>query len=208
MTSSATCQAIVLKTYDCGEADRLCILLSDMYGRIAVRAKAVRKIESKWGSSVQSFQHLTVDLSEHSSGWYLQSALCVDSFSTLRSDLRKFVMAGRGAELLLHFLHDTEPSERIFSLAREYFEECHAGAPDLLFPTFQMMLLDELGLLPAFERDGTALSSYLRADASLSERSRMALGKGELEKVRALCDALLREHLSFPMRSGKVALAL
>ena len=124
-----TCEALVLKTYDIGDADRLCVLLTDTDGRLAVRAKGVRKLGSKWGSAMQSFQYLKVDLAEHSSGFYLRSAQCLSSFSRIRRDLEKFVLASRGSELLLHFLHDTEPSERIFALAREYFalcDECHA----------------------------------------------------------------------------------
>ena len=37
------CEALVLKTYDIGDADRLCILLTNTRGRIAVVAKGVRK---------------------------------------------------------------------------------------------------------------------------------------------------------------------
>ena len=205
MARTETCEAITLKTYDIGEADRLCIFLTNTHGRIAVRAKGVRKLTSKWGSSVQSFQHLTLDLAEHSSGYYLRSATCIESFPSLRTDLQKFSIAARGAELLLHFLHDTEPSDAIFALAREYFEQCDAALNDLLFPTFQLMLLKELGLLPTYKSDDAALTSYLNSTASLSDRLHAKLSLEEQKKLTRVCDALLADHLSFPLKSTKTA---
>lgn len=203
MARTETCEAITLKTYDIGEADRLCIFLTDTHGRIAVSAKGIRKLTSRWGSSVQSFQHLTLDLAEHSSGYYLRSATCIASFPTLRCDLQKFSVASRGAELLLHFLHDTEPSDQIFSLSREYFEQCDAELHELTLPTFKIMLLKELGLLPAYEKDGTQLSSYINSTARFSERLGMELSTGEQKKLMQLCDEYLRDHLSFPLKSAR-----
>jgi len=208
MARTETCEAITLKTYDIGEADRLCIFLSDAHGRIAVRAKGVRKLTSKWGSSVQSFQHLTLDLAEHSSGYYLRSAICINPFPNIRADLRKFSVASRGAELLLHFLHDTEPSPEIFALTQEYFCCCNQDAGALLFPAFQLSLLLHLGLLPSFQQEtafSPELRSYLCAGHSLSVRVKMKLSESDQQSLHALCDELLRDHLSFPMKSMGVA---
>jgi DNA repair protein RecO (recombination protein O) len=201
-----TSEALVLKTYDIGDADRFCILLTESQGRLAVCAKGVRKLTSKWGSAIQSFQHIKVDLAEHSSGMYLRSAECLSSFSSIRTDVRRFTLASRGAELLMHFLHDTEPSPSIFLLAREYFEQCDAvESGPLLFSTFQMMFLKELGLLPAYDQDGSAFSSYLNSDEPLGQRSKMQLSPEDQRKAQKLCDELLQDHLSFPLKSSKVA---
>lgn len=176
-----TTEALVLKTYDVGDADRFCILLTRSQGRVAVIAKGVRKLQSKLSGATQSFQHLQVDLAEHSSGNYLRSAKCISSFDGIRQNTQKFVMASRGAELLLHFLHDTDPVPSIFELAREYFSECDRGVNDLIFPTFQLRLMKELGLLP--------------------EGSLDVLNSGDHRKIYCFCDEVLREHLSFPLKS-------
>lgn len=200
-----TSEALVLKTYDIGDADRFCILLTESNGRLAVCAKGVRKLSSKWGSAIQSFQHIRVDLAEHSSGMYLRSAECLSSFSSIRTDVRRFTLASKGAELLMHFLHDTEPSPSIFSLAREYFEECDQQLNTLLFPTFQMMFLKELGLLPMYQRDDSPFSAYLNSDEPLGQRSKMLLSSEDQRKAQKLCDELLQDHLSFPLKSSKLA---
>lgn len=183
MSRVNTTEALVLKTYDVGDADRFCILLTKSKGRVAVMAKGVRKLQSRLSGAMQSFQHLQVDLAEHSSGMYLRSAKCISSFGGIRQDTAKFVMASRGAELLLHFLHDTDTAPSIFELARQYFSECDGGVAGLLLPTFQLKLMKELGLLP--------------------ERSLAILNSGDTQKISCFCDEVLREHLSFPMRSDQ-----
>ena len=183
MSRVNTTEALVLKTYDVGDADRFCVFLTKSQGRVAVMAKGVRKLQSKLSGATQSFQHLQVDLAEHSSGAYLRSAKCISSFDGIRQNTEKFVMASRGAELLLNFLHDTDPAPSIFELALQYFSECDGGVEDLLFPTFQLKLMKELGLLP--------------------ERSLAILDSGDHRKISCFCDEVLREHLSFPLKSDR-----
>lgn len=248
MSRIHTTEALVLKAYDVGDADRFCILLTESNGRVTAIAKGVRKLGSRLAGSVQSFQHLRVDLAEHSSGFYLQSAECLASFDHIRLDLPRFFLASRAAELLLHFLHDTEPQSSIFTLAREFFEECDTKGNDVLFSTFQLILLEELGFLPSFsaelrhaeqapQRASTPLDlrsrsaqhdvsgavskhlarvslpspllcSYLLSKESFLKRSSMNLSVEDQKQVRILCDTLLQDHLSFPMKSNRVISAV
>ena len=201
--------AIVLKTYDIGDADRFCVLLTDGMGRITACAKGVRKPKSKWSGMIQSFQHLQIELSEHSSGFYLRSAECINSFPSLRSNVQKFALASHGAELLLQFLHDSEPSEKIFAIACDFFAMVDQEPSKILFSTFQLMLMKELGLLPSFAEDGKsrsdALQKYLTSNGSLQERIQMELSDADRRELTKICDVLIREQLSFPLKSGCVS---
>ena len=204
MTKIRTTEALLLKSYDVGDADQFCILLTKTDGRVTVIAKGARKAQSKFGGAMQSFQHLLVDLAEHSSGFYVRSAQCMNSFDHIRSDLQRFAAASRGAELLLHCLHDTEQQESIFTLAQEFFLECDRGGIEFLFPTFQLALLKELGLFPSFA--GAACSSlfheYVAARSTLKDRMIMPLPESDRRKLSLLCDELLREHLSLPLKAS------
>lgn len=208
MPRTRTTEALVLKAYDTGDADRFCILLTESDGRVTAVAKGARKSGSRLGGSLQSFQHLRVDLAEHSSGFYLQSAQCIASFDHIRTDLPRFLLASRAAELLLHFLHDTEEQSSIFALARDFFGACDRRGDDIFFATFQMILFRELGLLQSFEDDdyAPAVYAYLTSSAPFPERSILPLSAEERRIVQKLCDTLLQDHLSFPMRSARVAL--
>ncbi|HLC75645.1 MAG TPA: DNA repair protein RecO [Candidatus Peribacterales bacterium] len=203
MSRIRTTDALVLKAYDIGDADRFCVLLTKTDGRMTAIAKGSRKAQSKLAGALQSFRHLRVDLAEHSSGFYVRSAQCVESFDSIRSDLRCFSLANRGAELLLHFLHDTQPQESIFTLALDFFAECHSGATEILLPTFQVMLFKELGLLPSFvdASHSPAFYAYVTAPCSFKDRAAMQLDDTEKQTLFRVCDSLLCDHLSYPLKA-------
>lgn len=209
MARIITSEALVLKMYDVRDADKFCILLTAARGRMAVTAKSARKSGSRLGASLQSFQCLRADVAEHSSGMYLRSAQCIETFDAIRRDPARFLLASRGAELLLHFLHDTEPLPAIYALAREYFALCAASPNDLLFPAFQIMLLKELGLLPAFDdgRHNFSLRAFLASRETLTMRINTSLDSCDHRKLTDLCDSLLYDHISFPLRSTGVVVA-
>jgi DNA repair protein RecO (recombination protein O) len=58
-------EAVVLRTQKLGEADRIVTLLTRRHGRVRAVAKGVRRTGSKFGSRVEPFMH--VDLQLHSS---------------------------------------------------------------------------------------------------------------------------------------------
>ena len=52
MPQSQTYEALILQSHDVGEADRFLILFTRERGRLAARARAVRKPKSKMGGSL------------------------------------------------------------------------------------------------------------------------------------------------------------
>jgi DNA repair protein RecO (recombination protein O) len=216
-----THEAIVLKTYDTGDADRFCILLTPAAGRIVVCAKGARKPGSRFGSAMQSFQHLAVDLAEHSSGFYMRSAQCRHAFPRLRSDIDGFLLATQGCDLLLRFLHESESCDTIFSLTLGYLRCLEEESSSRTYAVFLLFLLRELGLLPAF--DGSAhdyplrhysgsiprsLLPLLSCGAPLEEAVKTVLSPQDEACLIRLCDALIRENLPSPLRSESVAYSM
>jgi DNA repair protein RecO (recombination protein O) len=59
-------EAVVLRTQKLGEADRIVTLLTRRHGRVRAVAKGVRRTGSRFGSRVEPFMH--VDLQLHGSG--------------------------------------------------------------------------------------------------------------------------------------------
>jgi len=52
--------AVVLRTHNLGEADRIVTLLSQNHGKFRAVAKGVRKTKSKYGSRLEPFMHIDV----------------------------------------------------------------------------------------------------------------------------------------------------
>ena len=57
-------QAVVLRTHQLGEADRIITLLSRQHGKIRAVARGVRRSSSKFGSRLEPFNHIDVQFAE------------------------------------------------------------------------------------------------------------------------------------------------
>jgi DNA repair protein RecO (recombination protein O) len=57
-------EAIVLRTHKLGEADRIITLLTRHHGRVRAVAKGVRRTTSRWGSRLEPFTHVDLQLAE------------------------------------------------------------------------------------------------------------------------------------------------
>jgi len=57
-------QAVVLRTHQLGEADRIITLLTRTHGKIRAVAKGVRKTSSKFGGRLEPFQHIDIQFAE------------------------------------------------------------------------------------------------------------------------------------------------
>lgn len=55
-------EAIVLRTHKLGEADRIVTLLTRQHGRVRAVAKGVRRTTSRWGSRLEPFTHVDLQL--------------------------------------------------------------------------------------------------------------------------------------------------
>lgn len=57
-------EAVVLRTHKLGEADRIITLLTRDHGRVRAVAKGVRRTSSRWGSRLEPFSHVDLQLAE------------------------------------------------------------------------------------------------------------------------------------------------
>lgn len=56
--------AVVLRTYQLGEADRIISLFTRTHGKVRAVAKGVRRTSSKFGARLEPFSHIDVQLAE------------------------------------------------------------------------------------------------------------------------------------------------
>lgn len=57
-------EAIVLRTHKLGEADRIITLLTRQHGRVRAVARGVRRTTSRWGSRLEPFTHVDLQLAD------------------------------------------------------------------------------------------------------------------------------------------------
>lgn len=77
-------EAVVLRTHDLGEVDRIITMLSRTHGRIRGVANGVRRSRSRFGARLEPFGHVDIQLYE---GRSLDTVTQVESFRSYGADL-------------------------------------------------------------------------------------------------------------------------
>ena len=74
-------EAVVLRTQKLGEADRIITLLTRSSGRVRAVAKGVRRTSSRFGSRLEPFTHVDLQLAEGRSLDVITQAVTLDPFA-------------------------------------------------------------------------------------------------------------------------------
>ena len=74
-------EGIVLRTHKLGEADRIITLLTRQRGKVRAVAKGVRRTTSRWGSRLEPFTHVDLQLAEGRSLDVITQAETLDPFN-------------------------------------------------------------------------------------------------------------------------------
>jgi len=77
-------EAVVLRTHDLGEVDRIITLISRTHGRIRGVAKGVRRSKSRFGARLEPFGHVDIQLYE---GRSLDTVTQVESLRSYGADM-------------------------------------------------------------------------------------------------------------------------
>ncbi|MBI1812451.1 DNA repair protein RecO [Candidatus Peregrinibacteria bacterium] len=207
MPHSFPFRAIVLKTYDVGEADRYCILFTRERGRLSARASGARRLQSRLGAMLLPFQQVTVQLKESSAGFIVAGVLPSGETLERFARLRAFADAEQGTELLLSLLHEEEPLPEIFDATSTFLHSCGTAPHQVL--AFTLRLLSLLGLLPGQKE----LRNFLDPspiESRFMEAALRGISLSFLEnpkRLDRLCAFLLEDQLKSPLRAGKVVLS-
>lgn len=163
MTRTILDEALVLKAYDVGEADRLCILLTKDHGKIAARARGVRKMKSRFGGSILPLQKITVELNKGSSGYHVSTANCIATNDGCRQSMDAYIQCLMAVTMLSKALPDEEPVPDIFTLTDAFLTHC-AGSPHHFFASFALRFLSIQGLLPSMTHSVRTHKTFTATD--------------------------------------------
>lgn len=103
-------QAINLKSYNLGEADKIFIMYSREHGIIRCVAKGVKKPGSKLGGRMQVFSTNNLMLAKGRNLDIVCQAESIETFSKISTDLSKLSYAFYCVELINHFGTDNDPN--------------------------------------------------------------------------------------------------
>lgn len=110
-------EAVVLRTFKSGEADRVVVLWTRRLGKVRVLAKGVRKTTSRMGGSLETLAHVTVDLVKTRGEFYVaRHVQHRERLATLRSSYSRISAGYAVVEAVDAIPSDGVPDEEIFDL--------------------------------------------------------------------------------------------
>ncbi|MFN0154352.1 MAG: DNA repair protein RecO [Gaiella sp.] len=157
MSPTTTTEAVVLRSFRYGEADRVLHLYTADRGRVGAIAKGVRKTKSRLGGRLEPFSH--VELVLHRGRGELATvtgASLVHSHDRIRSDGYRIAVGTLGLEAMLRLFTEEEKNDRAFLALTRFLDALDTAVPgsaprpvyDPLVLSFQLKLLWLSGYLP------------------------------------------------------------
>jgi DNA repair protein RecO (recombination protein O) len=153
-------EAVVLRSFRFGEADRVLHLYTLDRGRIGAIAKGVRKTKSRFGARLEPFSHVELVLHEGSGELHtVTGASLIEAHRPAREDRYRLSVGLVGAEAMLRLFVEQERNEKAFEAFTRFLGALDAipeglrgrAAVDSLALGFQLKLLWLSGYLPHLE---------------------------------------------------------
>jgi len=150
--------ALLLRSVDYGDADRVVTLLTQRFGKSAFIARAARRSKKRFGSALQPLALLSVQIGRgRGSLDVLQRAEVARPFPRLLSDLGRMQAGFSALELLRELSPEHEPDPAVFTTAVAVLSALDAAQgdePERLLLCFEARLLALCGLAPRLDRCG------------------------------------------------------
>jgi DNA repair protein RecO (recombination protein O) len=147
--------AVVVRTVDYGEADRIVTLLTRAHGKLQAIARGARKSHKRFGAALSLFGVGEATLSERPGAELatLESFDGARGFPHLLLDMAKVAHGGYACELVRELLPPRQPEPELFDLLVSFLallDEQPARAETLR--VLELRVLEAVGLRPEVER--------------------------------------------------------
>jgi DNA repair protein RecO (recombination protein O) len=154
MKTNHKSKAILLRSLDYGESDRIVTFFTDEYGKIKGIAKGARRSKRRFANALESFSSALIVFSrKRNEGLALIEACDVaEYYPRIRMDLNKMLMAAYFIELVDQFTLEGKKHEEIFDLLTECLDLLERDTLSESFARiFEIRLLKLLGYEPLME---------------------------------------------------------
>jgi DNA repair protein RecO (recombination protein O) len=165
MTAAAKLTAIVLRTVDYGEADRVVTLFSRERGKVSAFARGARASRRRFGGALEPFTLVRAEAKERRGTdlLALDSVAVERGFGGIRGDLARIACASYACDLARELVREGEPHDDLFALLAAYLALLDvAPARPSALRALELGALAAVGLMPRLDacaRCGSALDS-------------------------------------------------
>jgi DNA repair protein RecO (recombination protein O) len=201
--------ALILRTYKLGEADRIVVFLTRDRGKKRGVAKGARRPRSRFGAALEPMTEVKVAYFEKEQ----RELVGLNYAETVRSPLSlaaegPLEYVGYFAELLDEWAQDADADDRLYRLGTSMLEALSAGAPvEPLARYFEYWLLRLQGVYP--EARGSlseAAMAFLTASRGVAPQhvGDVPVLHGVLKELETVHRGLIAMHLEKHLKSDRV----
>jgi DNA repair protein RecO (recombination protein O) len=202
--------ALILRTYKLGEADRIVVFLTRDRGKKRGVAKGARRQKSNFVGALEPLTHARVAYFERER----RELVSLNYSEASRSALSSGPIEGLGcatyfAELIDEWAAESHEDERLYRLGVSMVEAIAAGVPsEPLTRYFEYWLLSLQGVYPAGRVPGLSpdAQAFLTAARKIGpqELAGVTASRGMLRELESLHRSIIATHLEREPRSIKV----
>ncbi len=139
-------EGIIIKRKNIGESDKLITVLTKTFGKIRLKAKGVRKINSRRSPHIETLNLATLSFYKGKGIPILTEANTKNSFPKIKNNLKKVGYAYYSCELIDVLCPDNQENDTSFLLLQKNLEDLSKDLDiDLLIKKFELDLLSNLG---------------------------------------------------------------
>jgi DNA repair protein RecO (recombination protein O) len=144
-------EAIVVRTYKLGEADRIVVLFTRGRGKVRAVAKGVRKTSSRFGARLEPTSHVALQLYEGRELDTITQAESLDHFRAIRDDLDRIARSSSMLEAVDFMTQEREPNVEMYSMLLGALRTIAVNDHVLVVPAFFWKLLALEGYRPMLD---------------------------------------------------------
>ena len=181
-------EALVLRTYNFGEADKIVVMLTQAAGVVRGVAKGCRRLKSRFGAALEPFTLIKLEYyeKEHQELVSLRQAEIIKSHFDLSGQAETLTGLAYMGDLVIEFSPPHEVNDHLFRMVIACLQAIADAPPELqlVLRYFEIWLLKLQGYLPDIRRCGDchldfseATGSFLNLDLVLRCR-RCSEGQG------------------------------
>lgn len=149
-------EALVLRTYNLAEADRIVVCLTQRAGLIRAVARGCRRLKNRFGAALEPYTLLNISCfqKEHQELISLSQAEILQSNFSLFGDSDILTALAYMGDLVVEFSPPYQPNEKLFRMLKACIEAIAKSPADLqsILRYFEVWLLKLEGFLPDLSR--------------------------------------------------------
>src|SRR4051812_19610176 len=144
-------EAVVIRTYKLGEADRIIVLFTKGRGKVRAVAKGVRKTSSRFGARLEPASHVALQLYEGRELDTITQAELLGNLRELREDLERITHSASILEAVDQITQEREPNQKLYTMLVGALRTLASHDHPLIVPSFFWKLLALEGFRPMVE---------------------------------------------------------